>query len=142
MLGERIGRVGDTCGEGRDWERGAGIVMGKTLFCVFVGDRGVFRRVSTMDGFVSMGVGGVRKIPGEAWERADMEGSAESTSGDGARGGSSVRSTVDSDVLGRLRDDDDALVGGTRKRLLLEGSPGDSLQSVVPFEGEGLFVEF
>jgi hypothetical protein len=72
----------------------------------------------------SVGVGGTNEMRGEGdreRRRPEREGSADSRLGDGARDESSVndKSVVDSESLGRLRDEEDEQGGGARKSRLL-----------------------
>jgi len=104
------------------------------------GDCGTLETLFVADDNVSVGVGGTNEIRGEGdWEprRPEREGSVDRRLGDGARGGSSfsVKSVVDSESLGRLRDEEDAQGGGSRNCRLLECAPGKSPEQV---EGVGL----
>ena len=106
-------------------------------WCVFDGV------ISVAENNGSVGVGGTNEMRGEGdWERRrpEREGSVDRRLGDGARGESSanVKSVVDSESLGKLRDEEDEQGGGARKCCLLGCKLVESPEQV---EGVELVME-
>ena len=91
----------------------------------------------------AVGVGGTNEMRGEGdreRRRPERGGRPDKRLGDGVRGGSSVnvKSVVDSESLGRLRDEEDEQGGGARKCRLLGSRLAESPEQI---EGVGLVVE-